>query len=84
MTKCIKRKKRCKNSLFFLEEAFQNGEVKIQRDDGKVFVIKPETTTDSPLDVAGFNLGITTQDILECIHESRRGKRDGHVQFDLR
>jgi hypothetical protein len=57
---------------FLLEEAFQKGEVKIQRDDGEVFVIRPETKMGSPLDVEGIDLGISTADILECIHEGRK------------
>ena len=55
-----------------LEEAFQKGEVKIRRDDGNIFVIRPETKMDSPLDVPGIDLGITTDEILACIHEGRR------------
>ena len=57
---------------FLLEEAFKQGEVKILRDDGQVFVIRPELTAVSPLDVEGIDLGITTQEIIECIHEGRR------------
>ena len=56
---------------FLLDEAFRTGEVKVQKDDGKIFVIKPETDLDSPLNVESLNLGITTEEILECIHESR-------------
>jgi len=57
---------------FLLEEAFKQGEVRIRRDDGQVFVIRPEPTAASPLDVEGIDLGITTQEIIECIHEGRR------------
>ncbi|GAK49789.1 prevent-host-death family protein [Candidatus Moduliflexus flocculans] len=59
---------------FLLEEAFRTGEVKVRRDDGKVFVIKPEPSLASPLDVESVNFGITTEEILECIHESREGR----------
>ena len=55
-----------------LEEAFQTGEVKIRRDDGNVLVIRPEAKMASPLDVPGVDLGISTEDILACIHEGRR------------
>lgn len=41
-------------------------------DDGQVLVIRPEPATASPLDVEGIDLGITTQEIIECIHEGRR------------
>lgn len=57
---------------FLLEEAFQLGEVRIRRDDGQMLVIRPEPTAISPLDVEGVDLGITTQEIIECIHEGRR------------
>lgn len=57
---------------FLLEEAFQKGEVKIRRDDGNILVIRPETKMDSPLDVPGIDLGISTAEILACIHEGRR------------
>ena len=55
-----------------LEEAFQTGEVRIRRDDGNVLVIRPETKMASPLDVPGVDLGISTEDILTCIHDGRR------------
>jgi hypothetical protein len=57
---------------FLLEEAFKKGEVRIQRDDGQVFIITPERQAESPLDVEGIRLGITTQEIIECIHEGRK------------
>lgn len=40
--------------------------------DGQVFVIRPEPTTGSPFDVEGIDLDITTDEIIEFIHESRR------------
>ena len=55
-----------------LEEAFQGKDVRIQRDDGQEFVIKPSSTLPSPLDVEGINLGITTDEIIDCIHEGRK------------
>ena len=55
---------------FLLEEAFQQGEVRIRRDD--VLIIRPESSAASPLDVERIDLGITTQEIIECIHEGRR------------
>jgi hypothetical protein len=57
---------------FLLEEAFKKGEVRIQRDDGQVFIITPERQAESPLDAEGIHLGITTQEIIECIHEGRK------------
>jgi hypothetical protein len=55
-----------------LEQAIKEGEARIKRQDGQVFVIRPEPKTDSPLDVPGINLGITTAEIVQFVHESRR------------
>ena len=63
------------NIAFLFEEAFNMGEVKIRRDDGQMFVIRPEPQASSPLDVEGIDLGITTGEIIECIHEGRRNNR---------
>jgi hypothetical protein len=55
-----------------LEQAMQEGEVKIKRRDGQTFVIRPETRVGSPLDVEGIDLGITTAEIVQFIQEGRR------------
>ena len=55
-----------------LDKAAQEGEVRIKRKDGQVFVIRPEPKTDSPLDVEGIDLGLTASEILEFIQEGRR------------
>jgi hypothetical protein len=55
-----------------LERAIQEGEVKVKRKDGQIFVIKPEQKTTSPLDVPGIELNITTDEIVALIRESRR------------
>ena len=57
---------------FLFEEAFKMGEVKIRRDDGKMLVIRPEPQVADPVDVEGIDLHITTDEIIECIHEGRR------------
>ena len=54
------------------EKAAQEGEVRIKRKDGQVFVVKPQTAEDSPLDVEGVEPGITTTEILQAIQEGRR------------
>jgi hypothetical protein len=55
-----------------LEQAAQNGEVRIKRRDGQVFVIRPQRRKGSPLDVNGVNLNLTRDEILDSIQESRR------------
>ncbi len=55
-----------------LEQAARDGEVRIIRKDGQVFVIRPEVRRESPLDVEEVNLDVTTDEILQAIRESRR------------
>lgn len=43
----------------------------IKRADGQVFVLKPEKAKRSALDVAGINLGIRTDEIVEFVREGR-------------
>lgn len=60
------------NLASLLEQAVEEGEVRIKRKDGRIFVIKPEAAKDSPLDVEGVNLGISTDEIIRFIHEGRK------------
>jgi hypothetical protein len=60
------------NLASLLEKAAQEGEVRIKRKDGQVFVIKPQTAEGSPLDIDGVELGITTTEILKAIQDGRR------------
>jgi hypothetical protein len=60
------------NLASLLEKAAKEGEVRIKRKDGQIFVIKPQPPEDSPLDVEGVDLGITTPEILQAIQEGRR------------
>jgi PHD/YefM family antitoxin component YafN of YafNO toxin-antitoxin module len=55
-----------------LEQAARNGEVRIKRRDGQVFVIRPQKRKGSPLDVEGVQLNLTRDEILESIAESRK------------
>ena len=58
-----------------LEQACRDGEVRIQRRDGQSFVLKPEKPLTSPLDVCGVDLGITTDEIVDFVRESREEPR---------
>jgi antitoxin (DNA-binding transcriptional repressor) of toxin-antitoxin stability system len=60
------------NFAALLDKAGQEGEVRVTRKDGQVFLIRPVTPADSPLDVEGVDLGLTTEEILQFIQESRR------------
>jgi hypothetical protein len=55
-----------------LDQAVREGEVRIKRKDGKVFVIKVLPSTKSPLDVDGIDLEITTKEIVDFIEEGRK------------
>ena len=56
---------------FLLEQAQREGEVRIQRADGQVFVLKPETVKRSALDVASIKLNVSTEEIIEFVREGR-------------
>ena len=54
-----------------LAAAVRDGEVRITHKSGKVFVIRPEKSGRSPLDVPGVDIGITAEEINEIIREGR-------------
>ena len=55
-----------------LEQARQDGEVRIRREDGQTFVLKSENAKRSALDVKGVDLGVSTDEIIEFIREGRK------------
>jgi antitoxin Phd len=55
-----------------LDCAQKEGEVRVARRDGRVFVIQPVRNAKSPLAVEGVDLGTTKDELLDYIHESRR------------
>lgn len=61
------------NLASLLDRAAKEGEVRIRRRDGRIFVIKPQVRTDSPLEVEGVDLGVTTAEIVEIVREGRSG-----------
>ena len=54
-----------------LDVAQQEGAVRIRRRDGQLFVLRPESSDTSPLDVEGVDLGVTTDEIVPMIREGR-------------
>jgi len=62
------------NLAAVLEQAAREGEVRIRRRDGQVFVIKPEPRKDSPLDVDGIDLDVSTEEVLRIIREGREAR----------
>ena len=61
-----------KNLDRLLEEALREGEARIRRADGRVFVIRPEAGKGSPLDVEGVDLGLTAEEVIAFVREGRR------------
>ena len=57
--------------LSLLEVAQRDGAVWIRRRDGRSFVLQPEPAGGSPLDVAGVDLGVTTDELVTIIREGR-------------
>jgi hypothetical protein len=56
-----------------LGEANRAGAVGIRQKDGHTFIVRPESCFNSPLEVQGVNLPVSTAEIVDFIHEGRRG-----------
>lgn len=54
-----------------LDEARDEGEVRIKRQDGSEFALRPLAHEGSPLDVPGVPTAVTRRDIVEAVRESR-------------
>ncbi len=55
-----------------LDVALKEGEVKVRRKNGEMFIIRPEKLSISPLDVQGLNLGFSRDEILDFIRDGRK------------
>lgn len=55
-----------------LERARREGAVRIRRKDGQVFVLRPEQSAGSPLDVPAIGARLNRDEILDAIREGRR------------
>lgn len=63
------------NLASLLEQSLREGEVRIRRKDGRMFVLRPEVTYDSPLsNLGGVDLGLTTEEIVRFVRESREAE----------
>jgi hypothetical protein len=54
-----------------LEQAEREGEARIVRKNGTVFVVRPEKRLKSPLDVEGIDADISVDEIVTSIREGR-------------
>jgi hypothetical protein len=59
------------NLASVLDEARKEGAVRIRRRDGQVFLLKPEISSRSPLDLPGVDVDITTAEIVAFVREGR-------------
>lgn len=57
--------------LRIFELARKEGQVKIERPNGEIFVLKPEKPPFSPLDVLGLDLGLSADEIVTSVREVR-------------
>ena len=60
-----------KNLSGVLDCAKKAGEVLVKRQNGELFVIKPQRLKSSPLDVPGIQIGMSADDIVSFIRECR-------------
>ena len=70
-----------------LNRARREGQVEIRRRDGQRFVVRPNRGPGSPLDVPGVDAGLSRQEIVGLVRESRRSverliKRKRAPRFD--
>jgi hypothetical protein len=61
-----------RNLAALLDRALQDGEVRIRRRDGQVFVVRPQPPAGSPLDVFSVNLGLSAAEIVAFVRDGRR------------
>jgi PHD/YefM family antitoxin component YafN of YafNO toxin-antitoxin module len=59
------------NLSTLLDQAAEEGEVRIRRKDGQVFVVRPEPVDRSPLDIESVDLGLSAEEIVAFVRESR-------------
>lgn len=60
------------NFASVLYKARKVGEVLVKRKDGTVFIIKPVTKNESPLDVKGVDIKLSRNEIVDLLREVRQ------------
>ena len=55
-----------------LRHARRDGQVQIRRRGGELYVVRPAGSSGSPLDVPGIDTGLSAQEIVNVVRESRR------------
>ncbi|WP_118837893.1 type II toxin-antitoxin system Phd/YefM family antitoxin [Salinibacter ruber] len=59
------------NLADLLDQAGDEGEVRIRRRDGSEYVIRPRQRDGSPLDVPPVDTGVSTEEIVAAVREGR-------------
>ena len=59
------------NLASLLEVARRDGAVRIRRKDGRSYVVQPDLAVRSPLDVAGIDLDLTADEVVDIVREGR-------------
>lgn len=62
------------NLASLLDEAGRRGVVRIRRRDGRSFVLRPDRSEASPLDVKCVKTDLSADEIVGFVHEARKGK----------
>jgi len=62
------------NLATLLDRAKKEGEIVIKRKDGSYFVVRPLIKKKSPLNVAGVDVNLTSDEIIDVIREVRARK----------
>ena len=60
------------NFAAVLDKAKKEGKVLIKKRDGSSFILSPLPLAESPLNVKGINIDLTSQEILDVLKEVRR------------
>lgn len=59
-----------------LDQAAKDGAVRIKRRDGQSFLIVPERSAGSPLDVPGVDISLDLEEVVDFVRESRECSLD--------
>lgn len=62
------------NLASLLDEAGRRGVVRIRRRDGRSFVLRPDRSEASALDVKSVKTNLSADEIVALVHEGRRGE----------
>lgn len=71
MTMTYSYEKAKKSFDLIFKKATLDGKVAIRKDD-QIYILMPVSKNISPLDIEGVDIDITSKDIIQFIHESRK------------